>query len=86
MDSVAFVVVLVAADLAQFITTMVLLKRSGPASLAPLDEAPRRRQEVRGRGLDLRRGVGHLMRPRRRVVFSTPITCVPYYGRKLDWH
>jgi hypothetical protein len=65
VDSVAFVVVLVATDLAQVITTMMLLKRSGPTSLAPIGEATRRRQEVRGRGLDLRRGIGHLRRPRR---------------------
>ena len=76
VDSVAFVVVLVAADLAQVVTTMMLLERSGPTSLAPLGEATRRRQEVRERGLDLRRGVGHLRRPRRQVVFSTPI--IPY--------
>ena len=65
VDSVAFVhfvLVLVAADLAQVITTMVLRL----ASLAPLGEATCRRQEVRGRGsrrgLDLCRGVGHLGR------------------------
>ena len=47
-----------------------------PASLTSLGEATRRRQEVGIRGLDLRRGVRYLRRPRRPVVFSTPI--IPY--------
>ena len=58
VDSFAFTVVLVAADLARrhnhhHIDASETLR---PGSLAPLGEATRRRQEVRGRGLDLRRG------------------------------